>query len=258
VDDTSYPVFEFTVPRTGEKITKANSISGGNYRVGDQVDIIYDPNDPTNAQIKDFRSLMFLLLFTSVFAVCTAAGVLGLRGRIQVWTSTPAKERADLEELPPLTKLNYGALTNALRVDEKVVWSGKPPGFRFFWWGLAIVPFFVVMLVVFVYIAEGWSWSAYSIRFFLVGTCAFAVGIPLMMFGVYRYTDYMITDKRVITQIGLGVNALTSIEFNEIQDIQVKVGLVDRIFGTGIVTVIGAGSTIFMVRSIDRCISRIR
>ena len=79
-DDTSYPVFEFTDPRTGEKITKANPISGGNYRVGDQVDIIYDPNNPTNAQIKDLRGLVFLLLFTSVFALCTVAGVLGLTG----------------------------------------------------------------------------------------------------------------------------------------------------------------------------------
>ena len=160
----------------------------------------------------------------------------------------PVRNRADLQEaLPPLTRLNYGALTNALRADEKVVWSGKPPRFRFFWWGLVIVPFLVSMLVVFVYIAEGWSWSAYSIRFFLIGACAFAVGIPLMMFGVYRYTDYLITDQRVIFQIGLGINQETSIEFSEIQDIHVRVGSVDRIFGTGIVTVTAAGSTIFIV-----------
>jgi len=238
VDDTSYPVFEFTDPGTGEKITKANPISGGNYRVGDQVDIIYDPHDPTNAQIKDSRSLVFLLVWTSLFALVTVLSVLSLLGRIHAWTAMPIRNKADLEEgLPPFSRLSSGMQIESLRVDEKVIWRGKPSKMGFMWQGLVIIPFLLSALIVFAYIAEGWSWSVHTIIFFLVGACAFILIIPYMMLRVYRNTDYVITDQRVITQSGLGLNLETSIEFNEIQGIYVKVGLVDRIFGTGTVIV---------------------
>ena len=69
-----FAVFEFTDPRTGGKITRTNPTSDAfrKYEVGDQVDIIYDPNTGY-AEIKGsvIPGLQTLLLGASLFALPT-------------------------------------------------------------------------------------------------------------------------------------------------------------------------------------------
>jgi len=81
--DENAPKFQFVNPRTGENIRRINPIGGTpNYTmrgegiiIGEQVKIIFDPNNPTHAQIKGSAILWILLLwilfcvvFTVVFA----------------------------------------------------------------------------------------------------------------------------------------------------------------------------------------------
>jgi len=67
-------IFEFTDSRTGGKITRTNPASDAfrKYEVGDQVDIIYDPNTGY-AEIKDsvIQGLPILLFEASLFALPT-------------------------------------------------------------------------------------------------------------------------------------------------------------------------------------------
>ena len=56
----AFPVFQFTDQRTGEQVTARSSVGGPSpaYSVGQEVDILYDPQNPTaNVLVESFWDL---------------------------------------------------------------------------------------------------------------------------------------------------------------------------------------------------------
>jgi len=55
----AYPVFQFTDQRTDEQVTARSSVGGvGSYSVGQEVDILYNPENPTaDVLVKSFWDL---------------------------------------------------------------------------------------------------------------------------------------------------------------------------------------------------------
>jgi len=239
-DDTSSAVFEFIDARTGQKIMVKNPLSGGSYRVGDTVDVIYDPNNPRSAQINDIRNLLFALAFTSMFGFVEALMIFSIKGRIRAWT---ASSKGGYSEsgvmLPPFTRIGYRDIGSSLEDGEMIVWTGKPTRSRFPWQFLAFIPLLLGLFVVFMVIDMGWSPSI--ILPSLVVPSLFIVFVAGMGFSFMRNTEYAVTNRRAIARRGSIMKLETSVEFGEIEDVHVKVNIVDRIFGTGGVIVTAGG-----------------
>jgi len=138
-------------------------------------------------------------------------------------------------------------LSEYLKKDEKVIWSGKP----------AKVPFLVGGVVV---SAFGLLWLSFSIfamsmavssgglgfvtlfflLFVLIGF-GLTLGPPMTQIFRYRNTKYVITDQRLITQTGaIGLDT-RFIDLDKIQEVYVNVSFIDKIFGTGTLIVLTAG-----------------
>ena len=78
--------------------------------------------------------------------------------------------------------------------------------------------------------------------------------LPLLLIGLaetilllwqllrFRNTEYIITDKRLITQSGAIILDTRFVDFVKIQEVYVKVGIVDRLCGTGSLYAMTAGT----------------
>jgi len=142
-------------------------------------------------------------------------------------------------------------LDKLLNANEKVLWSGKPVKKAFILPALGSIPFGLFFLGFFIF----WLWGASS-----AGAPAFFTlfGLPFILvgFGItfdpsvwqlmrYRNTEYMITDKRIITQTGaIGLDT-RFVDFDKIQEVYVKIGIFDRLFGTGTLYAMTAGFSSF-------------
>jgi uncharacterized membrane protein YdbT with pleckstrin-like domain len=138
-----------------------------------------------------------------------------------------------------------------LNANEKVLWSGKPEKKAFVLPVLGFVPFGLFFLGFSIF----WMWGAFSAGapdFFTV------FGLPFVVagFGItvgplvwqllrYRNTEYVITDKRIITQTGAVGLDTRFVDFDKIQEVYVKIGIIDRLFGTGSLYAMTAGSSNF-------------
>ena len=121
-----------------------------------------------------------------------------------------------------------------LSPGERVVWLGGPE----------LGPFLVPYLFLSFF---GAIWMAFMlVGFGIIGPLIlviphFWVGVALLLSPVYgilvrKYTVYVITDKRVIIQRGLIGRDFTSVDFDKIQNMDIDVGFLDRLFGTGTIT----------------------
>ena len=64
----------------------------------------------------------------------------------------------------------------------------------------------------------------------------------------YRNTEYMITDKRIITQTGaIGLDT-RFVDFEKVQEVYVQIGVIDKLFGTGSLYAMTAGFSGFVPR----------
>ncbi len=139
-------------------------------------------------------------------------------------------------------------LDKFLDSGERVVWSGKPQRTPFVLPALGVIPFGFVFLAFIIF----FFWSAASAGapdFFLFSTIPFIlVGVGIIFVPVvwqllrYRNTEYLITNKRIITQTGAVGLDTSFVEFDKIQEIYVKVGLIDKLSGTGSLYAMTAGS----------------
>jgi uncharacterized membrane protein YdbT with pleckstrin-like domain len=138
-------------------------------------------------------------------------------------------------------------LDKLLNVDEKVLWSGKPVKKAFVLPGLFSIPIGLIFLGFAIF----WMWGASSTgapSFFLLFGLPFvliSVGITfgpsLLQILRYRNTEYMITNKRIISQTGaIGLDT-RFVDFEKVQEVYVQVGVLDRLFGTGSVYAMTAG-----------------
>lgn len=142
-------------------------------------------------------------------------------------------------------------LDKVLNQDEKVFWEGGPS----FW------PFFLSRTVA--PTIFGIFWMGFVMMFFLVSSGApgpfkymifimphFWIGL-FMLFGptiynamVFKHTYYAITDKRIIIQKGWIGRDFEIIDFDQVTNAEVNVGVFDKLFdgNTGSIAVSAAGS----------------
>ena len=138
-------------------------------------------------------------------------------------------------------------LDKLLNVNEKVLWSGKPVKKAFILPGLVSIPFGLIFLGFSIF----WMWTAtstgapdffslFGLPFVLVGF-GIVFGPSLLQLLRYQNTEYVITDKRIITQTGaIGLDT-RFVDFEKIQEVYVQIGVLDRFFGTGSVYAMTAG-----------------
>jgi membrane protein YdbS with pleckstrin-like domain len=138
-----------------------------------------------------------------------------------------------------------------LNVQENVLWSGKPEKKAFVMPALGSVPFGLFFLVISLFMMSDMFYTGapdfvllFITPFVLVALVIIFVPIILQLLR-YRNTEYVITDKRIITQSGaIGLDT-RFVDFDKIQEVYVKVGVFDRLFGTGSLQAMTAGSPIF-------------
>ena len=151
-------------------------------------------------------------------------------------------------------------LEQYLKPGERVIWNGKPVRKAFILPGLASVPFGIIFLVFSLFIL--WTTTSngapsfvylFSLPFVLA---AIAVMFAPFIFQLMRYnnTEYMITDKRIITQTGaIGLDT-RFVDFEKIQEVFVQIGIADRIFGTGTLIAMTAGFSGFYPAGKQGCV----
>lgn len=137
-----------------------------------------------------------------------------------------------------------------LEDGEKVLWQGKPEFGPFILSGFGgIIPglaFFIFSLF--------WTVSAGGMgapsEFIIIGTLFMLIGLFILLGGPiaqwlrYNNTEYVITDRRIITQTGaIGLDT-RYIENEWVREVYVNVSIMDRLFGTGSVMVSTASGMI--------------
>ena len=135
-----------------------------------------------------------------------------------------------------------------LDANEKVLWEGKP---QFLPYLLSVAPFMLFGFVFMVFsgfivfpliIKTGTLWPL-LIPHFWIGFVIF-FGAPLYSVLVYKYLYYIITDKRIIFQSGLIGRDFKMVDYNQVTNAEVNVGVLDKLFGknSGSILVSSAGT----------------
>ena len=133
-------------------------------------------------------------------------------------------------------------ISRLLHSDENILWQGKPvfKSFVFaghnialFFFGLIFMAFALFPLLLMMQSgAPLFIFNLFPLIFFFVGF-AIAFGNPILSMLAHKNTEYAITNQRLIIQTGsLGLKT-RFIDFEKIQEVNIKIGLMDKIFGTG-------------------------
>jgi len=133
-------------------------------------------------------------------------------------------------------------LSKHLRANEKVLWSGKPVMMPFILTGGVLVGFmFGIFFMVLSASAFSYTFTfprvplpivALFLFFFLI---VFFVAFGPIIYNLLRYsnTEYMITNQRMVTQTGaIGLDT-RFVDLEKIQEVYVRIDIIDKIFGTG-------------------------
>ncbi|MDO8481318.1 MAG: PH domain-containing protein, partial [Nanoarchaeota archaeon] len=145
-------------------------------------------------------------------------------------------------------------LDKVLDKNETVLWEGKPNFWPFLlggsllttlfglFWMLFLIPFLVIAAI---NITRGGllGWGIFLLPHFWVGI-VLVFGIPLYQILVYKHVYYAITNKRVLLQKGLIGRDFEMVDFDQITNAEVNVGLFDNLFGgnSGSILISTAGS----------------
>jgi hypothetical protein len=116
-----------------------------------------------------------------------------------------------------------------LNDEERVLWSAKPLKMPFLARLFVVVPLgLTIFLVVTYLVLISQVWTLLIFGFISLGIFVFF--IPLTSYKDWKTTEYVVTNQRVFfdTMIGYAVLNLT-----DVQNVFVKVGFLDRFFGTG-------------------------
>lgn len=136
-------------------------------------------------------------------------------------------------------------LNRLLEAGEKVLWSGKPVKVPFMFPGLRIIPFglfFMGFSIIWMWVASqapGFFWL-FGLIFFFIGF-AVSFGAPIRQLMAYKNTEYMITNRRIITQTGAIGLETRFLDLDKIQEVYVQISFLDRMFGTGTLFAVTAG-----------------
>jgi uncharacterized membrane protein YdbT with pleckstrin-like domain len=135
---------------------------------------------------------------------------------------------------------------NILKEDEKIVWREKPikQSFalqRIFYIPISFFFFFFGLLIFTGIFLKGKEAPPEFIKlmFIIMSFCFFLVGLYFLVGHIihslweWKNTEYIITNKRIITKRGvIGVHYVI-LDLDKILQIEVHIGIVDRIFNTG-------------------------
>jgi membrane protein YdbS with pleckstrin-like domain len=156
----------------------------------------------------------------------------GSCGSMLASSGFPAPPEAEV----PLAKRN-------LEVGEKILWQGKPEFLPFLLSGLGgIIPgiffFGFSSLWTFTAVSAGapWDFLIIGVVFMLIGLFVL-LGGPITQYFRFKNTEYVITDRRIITQTGVFGLDTRFINNEWIREVYVNVSVLDRLFGTGSVMV---------------------
>jgi len=145
-------------------------------------------------------------------------------------------------------------LDKVLDQNEKVFWEGKPKFWPFFLgssaimiifglvWLIFLIPF-MVTAVIDIVLGGSLGWGIFLLPHFWIGIIL-VFGIPIYQILVYKYVYYAITNKRVLFQKGLIGRDFEMVDFDQITNAEVNVGLLDKLFGgnSGSILISTAGS----------------
>ncbi len=146
-------------------------------------------------------------------------------------------------------------LEKVLDQHERILWEGTPRFWPFLLSGSAITTifglFWMIILIPFIGIAvhdilfnsHVLGFGIFLLPHFWLGI-GLVFGIPVYKILVYKHTYYAITDKRVIFQKGLIGRDFEIVNFDQITNTEVNVGVFDKLFGSnsGSILVSTAGS----------------
>ena len=130
-------------------------------------------------------------------------------------------------------------LDEVLSVNEKVLWRGKPARKAFLLRSLGGIPFGVIFLAIFsMWVAGAPLFVDLPIELALM-LAGWGFGVivvpPLWQLKNLQNTDYIITDRRLIIQTWAFGQKIWWAKLGEVKEIGVKIGLTDRLYGTGTV-----------------------
>ena len=127
-------------------------------------------------------------------------------------------------------------LGKVLDSNEKILWEGKPKFWPFFLGSMALAIFGIFWLAISSVFAYVSLISGFYLFFlfphFWIGILL-VFGPPIYTFLVYKNVHYVITDKRVIIQKGLVGRDFEMIDYDQITNAEVNVGVSDKLFGGG-------------------------
>lgn len=145
-------------------------------------------------------------------------------------------------------------LARNLRVDEEILWQGKPVRAHFIFAGLVFIPvglaFLSLCSISIFWLNDLEIGLGASSPFTIFGALLILFGLvlaaapPIAQFMRYGNTEYIITDQRLITQTGSFGLKTRFIDLDKIQEVYVIVGLIDKFFGTGSIIASTAGGAL--------------
>lgn len=143
--------------------------------------------------------------------------------------------------------LQKNSIEDVLNDDEKVLWRGKPNAKSYIWAAIVkMLPIALIWLIVdggfIVGISIGMSSGkmplallGFIIPFFLIHLTPVWIWIANTVKAVreVKNLEYAVTDKRIIIRSGVIGIDFKFINYTEIDSVNVKVGLIDKIFKVG-------------------------
>ncbi len=143
-------------------------------------------------------------------------------------------------------------LDKVLDPNEKVLWEGSPKFWPFFLGSSVLTTVFGIFWLFFVAIFIAMAWQAPGpSKYFILAMPHLWVGL-LMLFGppiytlmVFSKTYYAITDKRVILQRGVVGRDFQMIDFDQMTNAEVNIGVFDKLFGNGSGSILMASAGTF-------------
>ena len=95
--------------------------------------------------------------------------------------------------------------------------------------------------------------SLFSIHWFVyIAPIAFSfilIGIPSLI--KLLFTEYGLTNKRVVTKTGMISRNTEEMKLNKVENVEIKQGIIGRIFGFGNVVVTGTGSSKVVISNVS-------
>lgn len=145
-------------------------------------------------------------------------------------------------------------LDRLLDDDERLIWHAKPEWkpvrLQYFVYAVLFIVFFgmfgIFVVIMFAIVLAGMFGDVVGL---LGGFGLAVVGVVFVLLGAlklaerkYEYTEYAVTNERLIQFGGIVGRDFSSIGWDNVQDVEVNVGFVDGFYETGSLRVIAAGS----------------